>query len=359
MNHPHMTSIQSGRIKELDALRGIAALFVVLFHFSLDLPKVNPIFQFGVTGVDMFFILSGFVIFMTLNKIKTGRQFIISRTARLYPAYWSCVTLTFILITITKIPNNEGINYFSLREYVANMSMFQYYFKVRDLDGPYWTMIIEMLFYILMLACFQFRLLKYITIIMLILMAFTSYFYLSSFESPFVQSISNAVPLLDFISLFFAGILFYKIYISSEKLILHSVLIVFCLIIQILIFPCSGKSKAFISQGEYGLMLTIYFTLFTLFVFGRLRLIISPVTLFLGKISFALYLIHQYISIRLLLPFLTNTMHIPWFISAFGITLPILIGVATLITYFIEIPARRNILRIADLKKLHGSTGSP
>ena len=86
---------KSNRYQELDALRGIAAIMVVLFHFTMGRKEANLGFKLGTTGVDMFFIISGFVIFMSINKVKTSGEFIINRISRLYPTYWACVTFTF------------------------------------------------------------------------------------------------------------------------------------------------------------------------------------------------------------------------------------------------------------------------
>jgi hypothetical protein len=100
-------------------------------------------------------------------------------------------------------------------------------------------------------------------------------------------------------------------------------------------------------------MLVIYFSLFILFVNHKLGFIISKPTLFLGKISFALYLIHQEISTEVILPFLINKHHLNyWFAALIDLTIVILI--ATGITYWIEIPAGKrmnNYLR--SLLNLH------
>ena len=132
------------RFKELDALRGIAAMLVVLFHFTMNTEKQNLGFNLGVTGVDLFFMISGFVILLSLNHVKYSYQFVINRVSRLYPTYWACVTFTFLLINFTSI---FRLTMTEFVHYLANMSMFQFYFRVDDLDGPYWTMIIEMIFY--------------------------------------------------------------------------------------------------------------------------------------------------------------------------------------------------------------------
>ena len=52
-------ALKSTRYKELDALRGIAALVVVLFHLTMEREQAKLGFELGVTGVDLFFIISG------------------------------------------------------------------------------------------------------------------------------------------------------------------------------------------------------------------------------------------------------------------------------------------------------------
>ena len=70
------------RYKELDALRGFAALFVVFFHYTTHTAYASSFLELGVTGVDLFFIISGFVIFMSIGQVSSAREFIINRFAR-------------------------------------------------------------------------------------------------------------------------------------------------------------------------------------------------------------------------------------------------------------------------------------
>lgn len=81
----------------LDALRGIAAVLVVLFHLKMDTGNPDYGLHLGMTGVDLFFLISGFVIFMTLRKTSSSNDFVISRFIRLYPTYWACVSFTFAI----------------------------------------------------------------------------------------------------------------------------------------------------------------------------------------------------------------------------------------------------------------------
>ena len=338
------TKNTNNRLLELDALRGIAALSVVLFHFTMGREESKWGFKLGTTGVDLFFIISGFVIFMSLNRVSKSKDFIINRVSRLYPTYWCAVTFTFLLIICKTLllkldfhPINEFLNY------AGNLTMFQYYLGIPDLDGPYWTMIIEMLFYILILLLYQFNLLKLLNILGLI--TSISIVILTSFwgNHNIVKAILNWIPLLPYIPLFLAGTVFYKIYINNQQKISNYAIILLCLIAQFLLFEHSGRSHHFINHQEYAIMICIYFTLFILFVNHKLNFIVSKLTLFLGKISFALYLTHQYISLQFLLPILVNKLHLNFWIAALFITLPISILIATLITKYVDIPLSKKM----------------
>lgn len=53
--------------------------------------------KYGYLGVELFFMISGFVILMTASN-NSLKRFFISRAVRLYPAFWVCCTITFLLI---------------------------------------------------------------------------------------------------------------------------------------------------------------------------------------------------------------------------------------------------------------------
>jgi peptidoglycan/LPS O-acetylase OafA/YrhL len=324
------------RYEELDAMRGLAALMVVFFHFTMGREGYNTIFKAGNTGVDLFFIISGFVIFMSLHRISSSREFIVNRVSRLYPTYWASVTFTFILVSAYLI--YKGI--FSVThivQYLGNLTMFQYYLGIRDIDGPYWTMIIEMLFYISILLLYHFRLLKYLNVICLTLCAATVTFANFFPDSEAVKSALKWFPLLQYIPLFFAGTVFYRIYKEDQRNAGSYAVIVFCALCQLALFSVAGRARSYISFNEYIIMVTLFFTLFTAFVNNALQFIVNRVTLFLGKISFALYLTHQYVANDYILPAL-HKLNINFWVAAVGITLPIVIGIASFITYYIEIP---------------------
>lgn len=331
------------RYKELDSLRGIAALLVVFFHFTMGREEHNFFLRIRTTGVDLFFIISGFVIFMSLQNVASDTEFVINRFTRLYPTYWASVCFTFILIISISIYRGNGITKDILIQFFGNLTMFQFYMGIPDLDGPYWTMIIEMLFYIFMLVLFQINCLKHIDRIGLVICFIIVVIKYLFPELYFINLIIKWIPLLQFFPLFFSGIIFYKLHNSLIKKTKGYLLIFSCFFCQIMLFQSSGRSVNFISWAQYGFILFIYFIIFLLFVNKNLKFIINPLTLFVGKISFALYLIHQYISLNIIIPFFYERLGINFWATVILINLPIIICIASFITYKIEIPYSKKL----------------
>src|ERR1044071_4341128 len=100
-----MTDKPRTRLSALDGLRLLCALAVAGYHFGdswrLDgvhppahfLPDAAPVLIYGFLGVEVFFMISGFVVLMS-GWGRTVREFAASRAARLYPAFWVCVLVT-------------------------------------------------------------------------------------------------------------------------------------------------------------------------------------------------------------------------------------------------------------------------
>lgn len=351
------------RIPELDSLRGIAALVVVIFHYSLLQPDLLWITKFGVTGVDLFFIISGFVITMSLDRIQFGHQFIINRFSRLYPTYWTSVIFTFLVICIQiRFFGPDPQAPLPVSEFGYNLTMFQYYFGVKDLDGPYWTMIVEMLFYLVMLYLFLTKSLKSAVAFLLPIILLGTILTEFHWFQPFSMAYFKNFPLAQSLPLFVSGILFYRIFTKEKRLFLNIFLVLACYLLQVLLFTKTGRANYYISHPEYKMVLAVYFGLFFLFVFGKLKFIVNRYTLFLGNISFALYLIHQYFSIYFLIPHLQK-IGVNYYIAAFLIALPVCILIAAGITFFVEKPVgswfKRILNRFADrimIKKQQGNT---
>jgi peptidoglycan/LPS O-acetylase OafA/YrhL len=333
------------RYQELDALRGIAALMVVLFHFTMVKDRDTIIFKLGTTGVDLFFIISGFVIFMSLKTHTGARKFIINRLVRLYPTYWVAVTFTFALfISVRLYRFGTDIDFvWQLKRYLANLTIFQHYFKMPDIDAPYWTLLIEMLFYAAILIIYLLKLLNNINAIGLIVCVSTVTSALFFNDVYLVKIVFKYMPLVLFTPLFLAGINFYKIYNKNSSAVLNYLIAAFCIVCQIMLFENAGRSKGYINVTEYAMMLSLYFVAFTAFINHQLMFIVNRITLFFGKISYALYVIHEYISIKIIIPVFINKLHVNFWIAALFVALPVVIILATLITFYVEIPLSRKL----------------
>lgn len=328
------------RFLELDALRGLAAMFVVMYHFTQG-KIATDIFKLGVTGVDLFFLISGFVIFMSISKVKSGTEFVINRVARLYPTYWACVTISFGVMVLLRAIHFNAVHDSNAGwiDYLANLTMFQYYLGIKDIDVPYWTMIIEMLFYLFVLLLYLLKSLKHIIIIGCVfnVLILLNYFAVTN---GWLNNYTAAFPLINHFALFFGGIVFYKLVTYSIKPVAGYTLIVFCYFTQLVIFKFAGTASDHISFMKYWAMLSLYFMLFILFINRSLTFIAVRPALFLGNISFALYLSHSYIF-RGVIGFAEKRFGLPFWIATLGIAVPLAIFVAYLITILIERPLGR------------------
>lgn len=150
--------MQSKRVNEIDLLRFLAALVVVFFHYAfrgtaaddrttMAYPLLAPVAKYGYLGVELFFLISGFVILMTASR-GSLRNFAISRFVRLYPAFWACCTISFVAIVVL-----GGSRYSAtLGQYLVNMTLLSGFVGVPSIDGVYWSLFIELQFYAMVAA---------------------------------------------------------------------------------------------------------------------------------------------------------------------------------------------------------------
>ena len=169
---PH--SLQSNdRFKTIDGLRGLAAILVVLFHLGgrlkAEIESIVPdvilgIFTYGYIGVPIFFVISGFVISLSIgnSKITSGYagNFILRRSIRLDITYWACILVALgLAFSKTVFMEDHNFNY-SVSNVLLHMFYLQDLFDVEPkISSVYWTLRLEVqfyLFYILALAISQY-----------------------------------------------------------------------------------------------------------------------------------------------------------------------------------------------------------
>jgi peptidoglycan/LPS O-acetylase OafA/YrhL len=146
------------RLAWLDALRGIAALCVVYAHFGTRvLPQVHTavynVFDPGLYGVLVFFMVSGYIVPASLERRGSVRTFWLGRLFRLWPLFVFAIGAVILL---------HGLGHASLRDANSNVtaSVFSHLFMLNDLLGEtnvivvLWTLSYEMVFYVLLTALF-------------------------------------------------------------------------------------------------------------------------------------------------------------------------------------------------------------
>lgn len=146
--------------KGVQALRGIAALSVMLFHFRWNINAVNPglgdaLFGWGGSGVDLFFLISGFVITLSASRVPAGFKgacyFIKKRALRILPAYYIILIVTFFL--------SGAMSTFHYPDRVDNLISALFFMPIYASHGPFyvddsgmygirWTLNYEIMFYI-------------------------------------------------------------------------------------------------------------------------------------------------------------------------------------------------------------------
>jgi len=143
------------RLAALDALRFVAAVAVMLFHYTaaekllwgnpsrLEFPTMNLVTRYGYLGVQLFFVISGFVILMTAYG-RGVEEFVASRISRLFPAYWVAVVGTFVLHSFW-----HGDRDSTALQALVNLTMLQSAVDVPSVQGAFWTLWVELKFYLL------------------------------------------------------------------------------------------------------------------------------------------------------------------------------------------------------------------
>jgi peptidoglycan/LPS O-acetylase OafA/YrhL len=156
--------LPEARIDFIDGFRGIAILLVVAYHyFSFWGPENRnlypygalgvdfPAFKYGFYGVQLFFVVSGFVIAMTLERTTGIVDFAIRRFARLWPAMFLCSLITYFVLTVW--PDywpQRPINFLPSLTFLDGTIVWEKILpglNAQYIEGAYWTLFVEVRFY--------------------------------------------------------------------------------------------------------------------------------------------------------------------------------------------------------------------
>lgn len=307
----------ASRISSLDVLRGVAIFMVVVGHFIPARIALGEgayhVTSLGRGGVMLFFLLSGYLVFRNVEK-QDAVTFVSRRLFKIFPAYWINVILIAVLGFLF------GKQIFPLDVVFSNFFMVQDAFRKESLSGVYWTLLIEVKFY-LFLALQHFLLRdRWHLIVLAVLICMNAAIWYAR---------GHASLLLTFFPAFYVGIQVRQAEAAgwSRVALIQVAAVVAVVAASLLVFDeYYGKWSAAYVIGE------------TMVIAAFLRVRVSNAILsFFGRISYSHYLYHTaagYVVLALFPPSDALAFNL--------LAIAVAIGVTTVIAYmsyrWVEVP---------------------
>ncbi len=329
------------RLAELDALRGIAALAVVVFHYTVKAPEILPHvvtveygFPIGNYGVQLFFAISGFVIFMTLERTKSSADFAFARFTRLFPAYWAAILVTtaaLYLLGASELAKTSGV-------IATNFTMLQGFIYVPAVDGVYWSLTVELAFYLCMWALWRARALDKIEAILCLWIPLRFVWVMF----PVLPSLGSKLLLVDHIAFFAIGIAAYRVRMGMRRWRDQVPMLLSGLITVAML---DGSDTALVYCGTAAI--------FAALIAGRTGFLNAPVLVWLGALSYPLYLVHQNIGYALIAAL--EGAGVPPLAAALA-ALALALGLSQLIHDLVETPSLRVLRNLWKARRAQPAT---
>lgn len=292
------------RLHSLDLVRFAAAISVVLFHFTArdhvrwgqlpsgTFPLLSEFTRYGYLGVHLFFVISGFVILMSAWGRSTT-TFVASRVGRLYPAYWAAVLLTGSLRAMwptfeTRRPHDV----------LMNLTMLQEPFDVPHVDGVYWTLWVELQFYVLIALVVRTRLtLRQVTWFAAVVPVASTVLLLIA------PGADRMLTVLGWLPLFGAGMLLFVIVYEGGTTLRWGLLALDAALASLIAVHRHAAAIDVIATGAttsrpgiaIGVLLVITLVALAVLVPGQPRHGMRVMTL-AGALTYPLYLTHEYVG---------------------------------------------------------------
>lgn len=287
----------------LDYIRSISCLLVILFHYTSHYDKkfghIDDYFfnvPFGFMAVATFFLLSGY---LGIKNINSGNllQYWIKRFFRLYPVYWACIIITFILTSL--FLQSRAV---SVKDMIVNFTMLQGFTGYKHVDGAYWTLQYELMFYAFVWVVCLVKLQKHIDKICVIWTVYSmfSYIYilqnmplcsyLAKFNRLFLMSQWGSVFILGGLICCIEKVLTEK----NKNYLLKTAIYILSSLCCIYLFYCKHNLN-------YSIWLSVFAVLIVIGIYLYRNNIELPEKtsrllhffVFIAVISYPLYLIHQ------------------------------------------------------------------
>ena len=294
----------AARFYGIDLLRFVAAFIVVLFHYTfrgtaaggpsdVGFPALGLVFRYGFLGVHLFFMISGFVIFMTaLNRPPRG--FVISRLVRLYPAFWFCCTATFVVTLLL----GAGRFHVTTGQYLANMTMVPTLLGKPFIDGVYWSLLVEIKFYAMVFVLAVLGQLVYAKVYLTLWLAASVVLPLAGFGR-----VAASALVSDYAAFFVAGATLFLMRLEGRSPFKWALLLA-SFVVAVVTAPVVSEFESIYHVRLSRAVVGVLYAAFFVAVYLSAMYDFSPARwswcLALGALTYPLYLLHQNIGFMMI-----------------------------------------------------------
>jgi peptidoglycan/LPS O-acetylase OafA/YrhL len=326
---------RSTRILELDALRAMAAINLLVFHFTYLYQNkygysapLGLTYPYGKYGVQLFFMLSGLVNAMTLLSKHRSDDFLAARLIRICPPFWAAMLVNVGLVAVMPLAAHPP----SASQWLANLTIVPGLWGQECIEPVTWTLQVELLFYMILLTWFSLGALRrplFLTGATLAVVAAGCFplklGWLAEGSVPFaIASALNSVLILETLPLFLIGILLNERRCGRGTWFTHGAAIAAC-----------GFVFHLVDLRDYNPAGTVLFTALLGFsAFGRVPVLRLKPIAFVAGISYSLYLLHNNLGSTLI--YQMDPWIGPW--PALIAASAVVFAVATASTYWFERP---------------------
>ena len=379
------------RIEALTGLRFLAAMMVFCFHFDASLKTKFFYGPMGGIAVSFFFVLSGFILtYVYRDRLKWGglKRFYFTRWARIWPLHAVCLLATFYFFNYAPPVDYPGLrlacHWLLLQSWIPDLSYVLCY------NGVAWSISTEAFFYLMFplfllggLRHFWWKYILTIALTALALFALTKIAanpeLASRINAHHVSHFNPFMRLFEFVSGMAVAYVFMSKRIGSVRFLqiscwpiwLQTLLEIIALLLAGLSFyllqrlgyyPWVARGLGLGGEVSYWLVYCggMPFHAFCIYVFAQSngllgRFFSTRLMIFLGEISFALYMVHRLVILTLIGKYWIGSALPYWVIisSCFSIT----IGISALLFLLVEMPMKNGLLKCYDRKYTDGFKG--
>ncbi|KGE14149.1 acyltransferase family protein [Sphingobacterium deserti] len=290
-----------GKINSLQIIRAYAAILVVICHIWNDGWLNNALVELGGFGVDLFFVLSGFIMSLTVklnleNRSINAFHFLSKRVVRIFPIYIICA-IPLLLFDVKA----EGVK--SPFFYIGNIFLLPSInadWPYRLVLGPGWTLVYEMIFYYIFALTMLFTICKekLLLIVGLAVLAIVGMYQLFNLQSSQGGWVNLSYILGDTLMLnFVLGIVCFRLYELWHRAVNLDIFSAFIVLLAVSILAAYLYSECkFPRFVAYGLPAFIVVSFFTLTQKGFAGNRIISKIIYIGDASYSIYLTHYYFA---------------------------------------------------------------